>query len=76
MRYRFLVETYGTEVLKVLSVWSMFEDFDLSARPAEGDRRARSVLEHMVHQSMSENLWWCPLFPPFELGVDGLSAAP
>jgi uncharacterized damage-inducible protein DinB len=58
MRYRFLVETYQTEILKVLSVWSMFEEADLSARPAGGDGRGRSVLEHMVHQSMSENLWF------------------
>ncbi|HSF17794.1 MAG TPA: DinB family protein [Vicinamibacteria bacterium] len=58
MRYRFLVETYETEILKVLSVWSMFEDSDLSARPSSTDERGRSVLEHMVHQSMSENLWF------------------
>jgi uncharacterized damage-inducible protein DinB len=58
MRYRFLVETYETEILKVLGVWSMFEESDLAARPDGGGGRGRSALEHMVHQSMSENLWF------------------
>ncbi|MFN7992041.1 MAG: DinB family protein [Bryobacteraceae bacterium] len=57
MRYRFLVDTYETEILKVLSVWSMFEDDDLKRRPGN-DGRGRSPLEHMVHQSVSENLWF------------------
>jgi hypothetical protein len=58
MRYQFLVDTYETEILKVLSVWSMFEDGDLRVRPHGGDPRGRSVLEQMVHQSVSENLWF------------------
>ncbi len=29
MRYQFLIDTYATERLKVLSVWSMFEEGDL-----------------------------------------------
>ena len=29
MRYEFLIETYETERLKVLSVWSEFKDEDL-----------------------------------------------
>jgi uncharacterized damage-inducible protein DinB len=57
-RYQFLVDTYETEILKVLSVWSMFEDEDLRVRPRLEDRRGRSLLEHMVHQSLSENLWF------------------
>jgi hypothetical protein len=32
-RYAFLVDTYDTERLKVLRVWSMFEDEDMQARP-------------------------------------------
>jgi hypothetical protein len=32
-RYGFLVETYETERLKVLSVWTAFEDADLPAGP-------------------------------------------
>ncbi len=58
MRYQFLVDTYETERLKVLSVWSMFEDNDLPVRPNATDKRGRSVLEQMVHQCMSENLWF------------------
>ncbi len=65
MRYDFLVETYATERLKVLSVWTMFAGGDLSARPHPADRRGRSVLEHMVHQCVSENLWFRDI-----LGVD------
>lgn len=57
-RYAFLVDTYETEILKVLSVWSMFQDSDLPVRPHPADRRGRSPLEHMVHQSLSENLWF------------------
>src|SRR5262249_29713426 len=56
-RYAFLADTYETEILKVLSVWSMFEDLDLAVRPHPSDRRGRSVLEHMIHQSVSENFW-------------------
>lgn len=58
MRYQFLVDTYRTEIEKVLSVWAMFEDADLGARPHPADSRGRSVLEQMVHQSLSENLWF------------------
>lgn len=61
-RYRFLVDTYETEILKVLSVWSEFHDEDLPRRPAEGDPRGRSVLEHMVHQCMSEDAWFNRMF--------------
>jgi len=57
-RYAFLVDTYETEILKVLSVWAMFEDGDLRVRPHAKDPRGRSVLEQMVHQSVSENLWF------------------
>jgi len=28
--YQFLVDTYETEILKVLIVWSMFDDRDLT----------------------------------------------
>jgi len=57
MDYDFLVSTYGTERLKVLSVWSMFRDEDLEFRPHPVDTRGRSVREHMVHQCLSEDLW-------------------
>ena len=65
MRYDFLVETYATERLKVLSVWSEFRDADLSFRPNPSDPRGRSVHEQMVHQCMSENLWFRNM-----LGID------
>lgn len=58
MRYAFLVETYATERLKVVSTWASFRDEDLQVRPHLSDRRGRSVLEHMVHQCVSENLWF------------------
>ncbi len=58
MRYDFLVETYETERLKLLSVWSEFKDEDLPVRPSRTDARGRSVHEHMVHQCVSEDLWF------------------
>lgn len=58
MLYDFLIETYATERLKVLSVWSEFRDEDLPARPRSGDPRGRSVHEQMVHQCVSEDLWF------------------
>lgn len=50
----FLLDAYNTERLKTLSVWSCFGDEDLRFRPAS---RARSPLEHMVHQCISEDGW-------------------
>ncbi len=58
MRYQFLIDTYKTEIEKVLSAWAMFDDDDLHKRPHPTDRRGRNFLEHMVHQNMSENLWF------------------
>jgi uncharacterized damage-inducible protein DinB len=58
MRYQFLVDTYETEIIKVLSVWSMFDDDDLRRRPQSDDPRGRNLLEHMVHQSVSEDIWF------------------
>jgi uncharacterized damage-inducible protein DinB len=58
MTYDFLIDTYQTECLKVLSVWSEFRDDDLAVRPKQDDRRGRSVHEHMVHQCLSEDTWF------------------
>src|SRR2546427_219840 len=58
MRYQFLIDTYRTEITKVLSVWSMFDDADLHRRPHAQDPRGRSPLEHMVHQCVSEDFWF------------------
>ena len=57
-RYQFLTDTYRTEIEKVASVWAMCEDTDLLARPRSDDPRGRNLLEHMVHQSISEDLWF------------------
>lgn len=58
MRYEFLLETYATERVKVVSVWSEFRDGELEFRPRADDPRGRSVQEQMVHQCVSENLWF------------------
>jgi uncharacterized damage-inducible protein DinB len=58
MTYQFLVDTYQTEIEKVLSTWAMFNDDDLLARPHAHDKRGRSLVEQMIHQSVSENLWF------------------
>jgi uncharacterized damage-inducible protein DinB len=65
MRYDFLVETYATERIKVVSVWSEFQDDDLPLRPRRDDPRGRSVHEQMVHQCVSEDLWFRSM-----LGID------
>jgi uncharacterized damage-inducible protein DinB len=58
VRYQFLIDTYETERLKVLSVWSMFRDEDLPVRPHPTDPCGRNVLEQMVHQCVSEDNWF------------------
>ena len=63
--YDFLIDSYDTERLKVLSVWSEFRDDDLSTRPRNDDSRGRSVLEQMVHQCVSEDTWFRTM-----LGID------
>jgi uncharacterized damage-inducible protein DinB len=54
MRYDFLLDTYRTERLKTLSVWSQVPDDRMSFRP---ERRARTPHEQMVHQCVSEDTW-------------------
>jgi uncharacterized damage-inducible protein DinB len=65
MKYDFFVESYETERIKVLSVWSEFRDEDLPVRPNQDDVRGRSVHEHMVHQCVSEDAWFRNM-----LGID------
>lgn len=65
MGYAFLVETYSTERVKVVRVWSEFRDEDLPFRPRQADPRGRSVHEQMVHQCVSEDLWFRNM-----LGID------
>jgi uncharacterized damage-inducible protein DinB len=66
-RYSFLTETYSTERQKILGVWAMFQNDEMSWRPAP---RARSVHEQMVHQCVSEDYWMKNF-----LGID-LSVSP
>jgi uncharacterized damage-inducible protein DinB len=65
MKYAFLVDSYETERIKVVSIWSEFRDEDLPVRPNANDARGRSVLEHMVHQCVSEDTWFRNM-----LGID------
>jgi len=61
-KYDFLIETYRTERIKTLSVWSQFGDDDMEYRP---EPRARTPHEHMVHQCISEDNWMKKM-----LGID------
>src|SRR3954470_7871676 len=54
MTFSFLVETYRTERLKILGVWLQVPADRMGFRP---EPRARSPLEHMVHQCVSEDAW-------------------
>ena len=65
MRYDFLVETYASERIKVVSLWSEFPDDDMEFRPKLNDPRGRSLHEQMVHQCVSEDLWFRTM-----LGID------
>lgn len=76
--FDFLVDTYETERLKTLSVWSQLRDEDLSFRPAPLLRTPR---EHMVHQCASEHAWMsgmlgiesgAPALPEHETRLDFL----
>jgi uncharacterized damage-inducible protein DinB len=53
--FDFLLDTYDTERLKTLSVWSVFHDEDFEFRPA---KRIRTPHEQMVHQCVSEDNWF------------------
>lgn len=75
-RYDFLVETYRTETIKTVSVWSQFGDSDMEFRP---EPRARTPHEHMVHQCVSEDNWMKKMLgidtnelalPPFESKIE------
>jgi uncharacterized damage-inducible protein DinB len=67
--FSFLADTYDTERLKIVTVWSQIPDDQMRFRP---EPRARTPLEHMVHQCMSEDGWMKNM-----LGIDvGLSVLP
>ena len=65
MNNDFLVDSYETERIKVISVWSEFRDEDLLVRPKRDDPRGRSVREQMIHQCVSEDIWFRKM-----LGID------
>jgi len=65
VKYDFLVQSYASERIKVISVWSMFRNEDMQMRPNAHDPRGRSVHEQMVHQCVSEDLWFRNI-----LGID------
>ena len=76
--FGFLPDTYDTERFKTLAVWSQFGDADMGFRP---DPRARTPLEQMVHQCLSEDTWMrtmlgietsLPALPPRETRLDFL----
>ena len=62
MRYRFILQTYNTERLKVIGVWSSFRERDLAVRPHPTDTGGRSVVEQMIHQCVSEDNWFKSFF--------------
>ena len=61
-RYDFLLDSYETERLKTLSVWSLLSDEQLEHRLAP---QARSPHEQLVHQCLGEDAWMRTM-----LGID------
>jgi len=60
--YGFLLDTYETEILKTVGIWSAFPDTAMEFRPSP---RSRSVIEQFEHQVQSEGRWMTGM-----LGVD------
>ena len=52
--YEFLLDTYRTETLKIIGIWSAFPTSALDYRPHS---KSRSVIEQMEHQVQSEGRW-------------------
>lgn len=53
-RYGFLLDTYETEILKIVTIWSTFPESKMDFRPAA---KSRSVIEQYEHQVQSEGRW-------------------
>ena len=53
MRYDFLLETYATERVKVLSVWSEFRDVDLKSGLAGVAAAKQAGIGHLVYVSVA-----------------------
>jgi uncharacterized damage-inducible protein DinB len=60
--YQFLLETYETEIMKIVGIWSAFPDSTLDYKPS---KKSRSVIEQMEHQVQSEGRWMKTM-----LGID------
>jgi uncharacterized damage-inducible protein DinB len=60
--YAFLLDTYETEILKIVSIWEAFPATTMDYRPHP---KSRSVLEQMEHQVQSEGRWMKTM-----LGID------
>ncbi|HKP11921.1 MAG TPA: DinB family protein [Blastocatellia bacterium] len=58
----FLLDTYETEVLKIIGIWRAFPDSAIDYRPHP---KSRSVIEQMAHQVQSEGRWMKTM-----LGID------
>jgi uncharacterized damage-inducible protein DinB len=78
-QFDFLIDTYRTERIKTLSVWSQVPEERMDFRP---EARARTPHEHMVHQCVSEDTWMknmlgievaAPALPPAETRLDFLT---
>ncbi len=52
--YGFLLETYETEILKIIGTWEAFPEDKMGFSPAP---KARTVLEQMEHEVQSEGRW-------------------
>jgi hypothetical protein len=57
--YAFLLDTYETEVLKTLTIWSAFADDAMTFTPAT---KSRTVLQQIDHQIQSEGGWMLKMF--------------
>jgi len=60
--FSFLLDTYETETLKTIAIWSAFPDNSMDFRPVP---KSRTVLEQIEHQIQSEGGWMVKM-----LGVD------
>jgi uncharacterized damage-inducible protein DinB len=52
--YSFIVDTYETEILKIVGIWRSFPESAMDYKPHE---KSRSVIEQMEHQVQSEGRW-------------------
>ena len=60
--YAFLLDTYETETLKTIGIWSAFPDSAMNFQPSP---KSRTVLEQFEHQVQSEGRWMASM-----LGID------